>query len=310
MKQNTSQAIALNNEAANSQSGENENVQIENQNGQYAITFANSSDHWKFVCSNANGGRIISFQQNGKEILVPKNNSGMFGSTFWTAPENWGWPPPVTIDESDYSGHVNIDDKTVVLESPMDPHLNICISKTFSVDEKKNGIHVDYRIHNKSISPQSFAPWEISRVEKEGLTFYRKGNATVPGVTRGDITTSLSNGICWYTHSAKMKDDAKLFDSSSDGWIAHTNGPLLFIKKFQSASTIAPGEGEIEIYACPNYVEVEQQGSYVEIPAEGQTCWRVSWYLRSMLSRDGKPIDNTKQIDRASLIQQVESVLF
>jgi hypothetical protein len=41
----------------------------------------------------------------------------------------------------------------------------------------------------------------------------------------------------------------------------------------------APGEGEIEIYAVPEYVEVEQQGAYKEINPKDTYQWSVDWFL-------------------------------
>jgi hypothetical protein len=71
-----------------------------------------------------------------------------------------------------------------------------------------------------------------------------------------------------------------------------------------SLSEFAPNEAEIEIYASPSgdYMEVEQQGAYLELmPGQSltlETIWRGTLLPSSTLIEDGSP----------SLIEQAEAL--
>ncbi|MBN2673072.1 MAG: hypothetical protein JXX29_15420 [Deltaproteobacteria bacterium] len=278
---------------------------MERHGNSFQFSFSNGSSQWRFECRLENGGRITSFRLDDNEILVPQTPDGphgMYGSTFWTAPENWGWPPPAVIDEGTYQ-LVQTGKSAVSIQSDLDPQLNIQVMKKFTIDSNRCGMHVDYTIVNRGATAQMFAPWEISRVEKTGLTFYPVGNKPINGVTRGDIQTEMADGIRWYQHPDVMSDDAKLFDSCAENWIAHTDGKLLFVKEFEPANPVADGEGEIEIYACDGYVEVEEQGSFKTIAPGQSSTWRVNWYLRRL-----PPHLQTKR-PSAELVNAVRNVL-
>ncbi|HEX3773936.1 MAG TPA: hypothetical protein VHV51_05690 [Polyangiaceae bacterium] len=75
----------------------------------------------------------------------------------------------------------------------------------------------------------------------------------------------------------------KFFADGSEGFLAHLDGDLLFVKTFPDLAKTAqaPKEAEIELYAdgAGNFVEVEQQGAYVEIGAHASSTWVVKWAL-------------------------------
>jgi hypothetical protein len=91
----------------------------------------------------------------------------------------------------------------------------------------------------------------------------------------------------WFVHGGR--DDArkgKLFADGEEGWLAHVDGDLLFVKVFPEVSRErqAPGEGEVEIYVDPagEFVEVEQQGPYEEIAPGGELRWACRWALERL----------------------------
>jgi hypothetical protein len=247
-----------------------------------ALQFGSAEAMLEFQCTGNHGGRILSYSLNGNEILVPENESGMFGSTFWTSPENWGWPPPLAIDAHPYEVCVDRVENTITLKSAVDAQLGVRVEKRFSVAENGDAVHVDYTIVNTSDSPSQFAPWEISRVEKGGTTFYRADDVRPDATNRGHMAIQHQGSLRAYHHPRNLTTDAKHFDTAGDNWIAHTDGQLLFIKQFDRCTQAAPGESEIEIYACPNYVEVEQQGTCTEIAPSESLTWRVTWHLMEL----------------------------
>jgi len=162
---------------------------------------------------------------------------------------------------------------------------------------------ITYTIRNIGTAARSFAPWEITRVAPEGMTFYPQGNGDPTGTSM--MPVSRSDGITWFTHSTDLSGNLKLFSDAADGWIASTDGDIILVKKFPDipASDAAPGEAEIELYTNGNYVEVEQQGAFTEIPAGGERTWQVTWYLREI------PDDVDVSEGSASLLAFVESLL-
>lgn len=267
-----------------------------------SIQFTSPDGECRLGCSGANGGRITSFSLDNHEILVQPNSSGMFGSTFWTAPENWGWPPPLAVDANPYRVGIDKTKGVIELTSDVAPVPGVRISKRLSVTQAGDGINVDYTIMNPTDKHKKYAPWEISRVEKGGITFYRSGDRTPDARNRGVMNIQRHGDICAYHHPTNLVDDGKLFDCSADGWIAHTDGRLIFLKQYGICERLTPGEGDIEIYACPNYVEVEQQGNYDEIAPGDATTWRVVWSLHSLPEK-------TKTSDTATLVPIVDEIL-
>src|SRR5690606_41162088 len=81
----------------------------------------------------------------------------------------------------------------------------------------------------------------------------------------------------------------------------------VLITKFSDVAPdkAAPGEGEIELYANPDktYIEIEEQGAYVELPPGKSLEWEVIWYLKNLPEK----IRVEKEIGRASCRDGAES---
>lgn len=63
------------------------------------------------------------------------------------------------------------------------------------------------------------------------------------------------------------------------GWLAYALGGVLFMKKFPEVlpASIAPKEGDIEIYPGSDYPELEVQGAYTHLAAGASIPWTVQW---------------------------------
>jgi hypothetical protein len=101
------------------------------------------------------------------------------------------------------------------------------------------------------------------------------------------LAPSIVNGVAWFSYNAAaITADQKLFADGQEGWIAHVDGDLLLVKSFADTqpAQAAPGEAEIEIYANAghSYVEVENQGAYVNLAPGTSTTWTVRWNLRKL----------------------------
>jgi len=235
----------------------------------------------RFEADAALGGRVTALSFAGRELLVGSDTDTVnFGSTFWTSPqEHWGWPPLVEIDSSPYEA--SIDGAAIVMHGPTCPTLRVAIEKRFRAAPERGALSLEYRIHNRSHAPVRLAPWQVTRVRPNGLTFFASGATHA----RSNLPVDDAGGVTWFSHAVDRVDGhQKLFADAREGWIAHLDGDVLLVKTFAlvGSEAQAPGEAQIEIYASTmhRYVEVEVQGAYEVIQAGEALEWTVDWWLR------------------------------
>ena len=241
-----------------------------------------------------NGARMTALRVGGStapNLLADSAVTGQndnWGSTFWPSPQNWAWPPTDAgsinaLNTLPYD--VASDEQTLTLTSEVNATSpTVSVTKKFSPDLAKLAIVIEYTMTNGGTEPVTVAPWEITRVGPGGITFYAEAsepvthdpNMVLPG-------TELKSGVRWYQHDPSVVPPTKFF-ADGKGWIAHADGDLLLIKSFPDLSPdqSPTGEAEIEIFAAPKYVEVENQGA-VHTLAPGEALhWTVRWYARKL----------------------------
>ena len=230
---------------------------------------------------SANGGRIISFTYNQKEIITQSSEHENFGSTLWTAPQsNWGWPPFDVLDNQEYK--VEKIGNILKMTSDPDSKSGFQFEKTWQPVEN-NSMRIKYLIKNISGKAKSVGPWEVTRVPCGGLAFFPNGgNGKVPD---SNLKIDLQkDGINWVAIDKKpIEDHQKLFSTAKEGWLAYYLNGLLFIKQFPDIQpeNYSPQQGEVEIYINKekSYTELENQGAY-RLLQPGETIeYIVNWYL-------------------------------
>jgi len=237
------------------------------------------------------GGLIQAFKLNGRSIFYFGGSlEQMDGSIFWPAPQSaWGWPPPMEIDPTpsnnfniEYGLQVDQEFKSFTLTSSVASSIGLQMSKRISMDDSTGGVLLDFTMRNTDWGAKSWAPWEVTRVGPNGLTFYATGALAPSSGTWPALPVSNIGGVTWFKQS--VSSGGKLFADTSEGWLAHTDGQLVMVKCFEKIPTYAaaPGEQQIEIFDGGSYVEVEAQGAYQSIPGQGTLHWHHRWYLREM----------------------------
>jgi len=230
---------------------------------------------------SANGGRIISFIYDEKEILTKSSEHENFGSTLWTAPQsNWGWPPFEVLDNREYK--VEKVGDILKMTSDPDSKSGFQLEKTWQAAEN-NSIRIEYLIKNISGEAKSVGPWEVTRVPCGGLAFFPDGGmGKVPDSNlKPDL---LKDGIKYISiNKDPIPDHQKLFSTANEGWVAYAFEGLLFIKQFPDVQpeNYAPQQGEVEVYInkAKSYTELENQGAY-RLLQPGETIeYIVNWYL-------------------------------
>ena len=235
------------------------------------------------------GGRISQLKCGDVNLLMDDHNGNYaFGSTFWIAPQSlWDWPPPPVLDSMPYSF---LDLKEFIhLKSDLDTSLGISITKFIYLEQSDTSIHIRYTIHNETDSMLQIAPWEISRIPKDGMTFFPKGEMP-PTLKRGGLVVpfELNNDLYVYRNSPTdtISEHQIMIANGSENWSAFVYQDVLWIKQFEDISLAeqAKGEGEILHYVSPilPFQEFEIQGRYTQVEPQTSFDWDVVWYLRKV----------------------------
>ncbi|MDA3890873.1 MAG: T9SS type A sorting domain-containing protein [Salinivirgaceae bacterium] len=258
--------------------------------GKYKLEVANIS----FVITPEIGARFSSLKIDGTEILYIEEGSGNWGSSFWPSPQNdWLWPPPNALDTDPYTG--GIIGKKIWLTSKTDEETNLSFSKTVYGDLADNSINIEYVMINQKDEPQTYAPWEVTRVPSGGWAFFPAGDTDITG-NMAESAITIGDYV-WYDNSSSI---GSKFFSDSKGWLAHIDKKRnLFIKVFDDISieNAAPDEAEVEVYSGGNYVELENQGAYKPIAANDSITWKVKWFVRQLPTNIDITFGNQSLID-------------
>jgi Domain of unknown function (DUF4380) len=233
----------------------------------------------------ADGGRIVAFSIDGRSVLLSREESPVaYGSSFWPSPQkDWAWPPPQALDRDPWNATV-VDGSALALESGVDAKLGLSATQRIVADRPRGAVTIEYVLTNRAGSARRVAPWQNSRVRPNGLTFFASSGPALPA---SSLKLDPINGVAWLAHSkAAFPASAKLFAEGAEGWIAHVDGDLVFVKAFPHVpgDAQAPGEAEIEIYVHESgrFVEMEQQGPYVELSPGASSSWSVHWLVRRL----------------------------
>ena len=253
--------------------------QIQFSEGKYVLT----SNDLKVEVDPNTGGRITSFKLGEKDILLQKNiNKENYGSTLWPSPQNWPWPPSSVLDRMAYASSVHGD--TLILISYPDQLTGLKFSKSFSIDERKNALTIQYTITNISSQSLWVGPWEVTRVPSGGISFFPV-DSLIKQPLSNLKSTFTKRGVTWFKfNETLLTSDQKLFQGGRLGWLAHINNGLLFVKSFPDIkhNEVAPGQGEVEIFASEfhTYIELENHGTYSFLKPGESLHYPVIWYLQ------------------------------
>ncbi|HYQ46486.1 MAG TPA: hypothetical protein VER11_31170, partial [Polyangiaceae bacterium] len=257
--------------------------------GKYSL----SLDSTYLELDPANGARMTALRvggANGPNLLADSEVTGQednWGSTLWPSPQNWAWPPTDAgsinaINTLPYSAV--LEDETLTLTSEVNATApTVSVIKKFSADLERLAIVIEYTMTNGGTEPVTVAPWEITRVAGAGITFYAEASEPVAHDPMVLPPTTLKDGVRWYEHDPSVSEPTKFF-ADGKGWIAHAAGDLLLIKSFPdlAPSESPTGEAEIEVFAAPKYVEVENQGAVKTLEPGDSLHWTVHWYARKL----------------------------
>jgi hypothetical protein len=277
------------------------------------ITMVSSSDYQLKVCNltlDVNplvGARVtkLTLTPSGSstptDILRPYTCSAYNGNdacnssgiTFWTSPQsawpNASWPPVAAIDGNNYavtdggatSGHL-------VLTGTENSTQGVAVTKDFSADGATGWITATYTM--KASKAAQVAPWQIARVPRGGLVFFPSTTTAIKSPS-SSCTWTMTQGSSydWINDqnqtSVSCSDGSKyVADGAAVPGQTYTllgyalNGNLLLFKFPNVAQgSFAPNEADIEVYPGSGYIELEAQGAYTSLAANGTSAWTIQW---------------------------------
>lgn len=237
-------------------------------------------------------GRVTGLRFQDRNLLVGSEvNNVTYGSSFWTSPQTWSWPP--AIDAATFTHRIDADAWRIVFDSG-EVLVNgqpLSIEKRFWGDAARGAIVTEFTVTNRSSNVLRFAPWQVTRVVAEGYVFYPQG-ATAPaaqtrrGAPPAIRTVTVTDGIVWYDFTG-TDNQSKSVSDGAEGWLAYVHDGILLLKQFvdHPADRAAEGEAEVEVYTAPGnrLVELEPQGAAVDLaPGATSAPWRVYWSVHAV----------------------------
>jgi hypothetical protein len=256
----------------------------------------------------ADGGRIVEFSLGGRSVVIPRSESAQaYGSSFWPSPQqDWDWPPPPELDSLPWE--VSVDGTALVLKSGVNARLGLSAVQRIEALPELGAVNIELALINHGTQPRQVAAWQNTRVRPGGLTFFP---SSAPAHAKSAFPLTPSGGVAWFEHEPKGNSrTGKLFADGEEGWLAHVDGDLLFVKVFPPVplEQQAPGEAEIELYVDPKgaFVEVEQQGPYGSIAPGASAAWQCRWLVRKLDRAAARSLGNAGLLAQTrTLVSQV-----
>ncbi|MBQ0736364.1 DUF4380 domain-containing protein [Aquimarina celericrescens] len=237
----------------------------------------------KLIVDPIRGARILSYQYNNQELLIqPEEHSEFYGSTLWPSPQSvWNWPPPKALDKMPYT--TQKISNGYIFTSEKDSITGLIFEKKVKLDEK-GAVLLTYKAYNRGKTSIKTALWEVNRV-KGGLTFFPFDTEKPEADSLSNLTSvKLENDVLWYRFNKNLVNNKaqKLFANGKEGWLAHIENGMCFLKIFDDVkkNEIPPQQGEIELYVNDKatYIEIENHSSYVLLSSEDSHSYQMQWY--------------------------------
>lgn len=254
-----------------------------------------------FSVSADKGGRIVSFKRGEREILIQESvHPNYYGAVLWVSPQRYFWPPSPVLDKAPYKAEMVRN--TLRLTSENDSLTGLRFIKEFSISESDTSVIIQYTIENISDTVRLAAAWDVVRVSG-GTSFFPLKDTVLPHLSSDLEHISTKNGVMWYDYSPQPSvKGQKLFATTSEGWLAHQQERLLFIKRFPTvnAGDLPNMQGEVEIFLAPKslYVELENHSAYSRLEKGQALKYRQQWYLLALPEKDTLSRDDLVKMAR------------
>ena len=257
-----------------------------------------------FVVDANQGANVTTFSLGGHNVLAD-------GSHFRASPQKtWSWPPPPEITSLAYSPSRN--GNVMVMEGQASQKWGLKARKRYSGQCDPSGgdprVHPDqYRHRDRQLgslggeSAPGYWPYLLPRGE------YHPGQARElwagpPAHNNGwDLLARLSTSEA----PLRRRRQYQLHCGAGrrEGWAAHVESGLLFLKSFEDVpvSQLAPDEGEVQLWTDSTHalMEMENEGAYLPLAPGQSIVWTMRWYLRRLPTEVAATAGNVKLVEFA-----------
>src|SRR5690606_8109056 len=110
-------------------------------------------------------GYVTGLWFRGRNLLIGSEvNNVTYGSSFWTSPQTWSWPP--AIDDAAYTHRIEAAARRIVFSSGqvMVSGHPLSVEKRFWGDAARGEVVTEFTVTNMGTGVLRFAPWQITRV--------------------------------------------------------------------------------------------------------------------------------------------------
>src|SRR5690606_36703299 len=114
----------------------------------------------------------------------------------------------------------------------------IRVTKVLTADAASGSVIVDYRVKNEGTTAVSWAPWQITRVPRDGITFFPTGSALAGRPTELALATAGTYSF-WKSNAADVDQNDWGDTANADrtkGWFAHASEHVLSSMQFPDAA--------------------------------------------------------------------------
>jgi hypothetical protein len=250
-----------------------------------------------FQVDAATGASVTTFALSGHNVLAD-------GSHFRPSPQKtWNWPPPPEIAANPYTAAIN--GSVIEMVSQTNLQWGLKAKKRFWANSASGVVSTEYTLTNTSDQRASWGPWEVSRVNATGLTFFPEGNPipAKPASFGQVLSLQLSLGASWLDYKAAQYTTGNYIVAHDglQGWAAHAESGVVFIKSFPDIlpTQIPPEEGEVQLWTDSTHtaLEMENEGAYTALEAGSSIVWTMRWYLRAIPSDVPVSVGSSKLLD-------------
>jgi hypothetical protein len=230
----------------------------------------------------------------GKAQDPAMNATGIYrdfgGAKLWNAPQkDWryawgGWPPDLTIDSAPSVLTIAPGD-AITLVGAASAAVGVRYTRRLALDG--GAVLNDVEMRCCADHPTSWGVWSVLCMRPEGTVYL-----PVPADARlwtGEAEKASPESYGWTRYGSVMvlghppaKGGQKLFCASSASWIGYlVDGQALFITYRAADAVPAPaGEAGSEIYACPDFIELEHIGRLETLQPGAVARFSERWHLR------------------------------
>lgn len=225
------------------------------------------------------------------------DNENHYGSTFTVAPQaDSGWPPPAHLDRDGFEASAAGTVLTMVGDEGEVGSSTLQLTKVFTANPTDESITIDYQVTNTGTASATWAPWQVTRVPRNGITFFPTGTGSCAGTCPEELPITEAGGFSFWEYNADEVGEGspgggnawgdKWVGDGTGGWLAHAHDGVLLLFQFPdvAAANFPPGDGDIAIYASAQapYVEIEPEGAYAPIAPGATSSWKVKWSLTAI----------------------------